>query len=152
MREILFRGKRRDNGKWWYGSYLFLHTKPMDWTGMRVGKAEDVHYIIDETDLNYAVDPETIGQYTGLTDKNGKKIFEGDIIRHHNDCPDSEIKEIGIVFWDEEYCGWRRTSNGKFHHGVIDTYRLSLNCVYEKIGNIHDNPELMKGDNDAEIH
>ena len=87
--------------------------------------------------------PETVGQYTGLTDKNGMKIFEGDIVRHHNDLPDSEIIEMGVVFWDEKYCGWRRTSNGAFHHGVVDTYRISPECVYEIIGNIHDNPELI---------
>ena len=68
-REILFRGKRLDNGSWWYGSYLFLHVSECDWTGTSRGPKKDVHFIVDETDLNYSVDPATVGQYTGLTDK-----------------------------------------------------------------------------------
>lgn len=138
MREILFRGKRVDNGEWVY------------WTAY--GKFTTTQYgkLINQgkgfTDWAYEIltDPDTEGQYTGLTDKNGKRIFEGDFLRHHNDCPDSEIKEIGVVFWDGKSCGWRRTSNGEFHHGLIDTYRLSPDCVYEIIGNIHDNPELLE--------
>ncbi len=145
MRVILFRGKRRDNGKWWYGSYLFLHTKPMDWTGMRVGKAEDVHFIIDETDLNYAVDPATIGQYTGLSDKNGTQIFEGDILQT------GTIK--GNVVWSEKrseyYLLWK--DYGK-RCDVLKSPNLASFTIgrdVEVIGNIHDNPELLKGDIDA---
>jgi len=133
MRELLFRGKRRDNGEWIEG-YLAafdLICPSYPYAGF-VG-----------------VDPETVGQYTGLKDKNGKRIFEGDIVRHHNGNPyaDSDNIELGKVYWDEKYCGWRRTSNGAFHHGCVDTYRMSPDCVYEVIGNIHDNPELLGGDN-----
>lgn len=132
MREILFRGKRIDNGEWAEGYYLVA-------AGMAFisafGIREPIH-----------VDGETVGQYTGLTDKNGKQIFEGDIVRHHNDNPYAipTIVEKGKVYWDEGRCGWQRTSNGAFNHGVIDTYRMSHECVYEVIGNIHDNPELLK--------
>lgn len=142
MREILFRGKaKRFLGLPWVEGYF------MDILGNGTPYIATIAPIKDDEEAiinGEIVIPETVGQYTGLTDKNGKKIFEGDIVRHHNDCPDSESKEKGVVFWDEKYCSWRRTSNGAFHHGIVDTYRMSHNCVYEVIGNIHDNPELLK--------
>ncbi len=154
MREILFRGKRTDKGTWIEGN--LIHCVLMDGRNYTcILEADDSDsspwefpYLCCETGCidGYArpVNPETVGQFTGLTDKKGKRIFEGDIVRHHNDNPDSEIEEKGVVFWDEKYCGWRRTSNGAFHHGVVDTYRLSPDCLYENIGNIHDNPELLE--------
>ena len=65
MREILFRGKRLDFDSWFYGSYVFLHVQDADWKGHRYGKAEDVHYIVDKSNMIYAVDPKTVGQYSG---------------------------------------------------------------------------------------
>lgn len=153
MRKIIFRAKRTYNGKWVEGFFVkriepltlipkcYILVQEEDISGIT---GEPTGYLNTEFSW-YEVIPETFGQYTGLTDKNGKRIFEGDIVRYHNNNPDSEIKEIGIVFWDVEYCGWRRTSNGAFHHGGIDTYRMSHDCRYKVIGNIHDNPELMKG-------
>ena len=145
MREHLFRGRRKGNGEWIEG-YLAAHdlicpSYPEDTlnaTGEYYGKVPYVGFV--------EVDPETVGEYTGMPDKNGKRIFEGDIVRHHNGNPytDSDNIELGKVYWDEKYCGWRRTSNGAFHHGCVDTYRMSPDCVYEVIGNIHDNPELME--------
>ena len=134
MREILFRGKRIDNGEWIEGAYF-----------PKNDNYPATIYIDDG--LGTYVDPATVGQYTGLTDKNGKKIFEGDIVRHHNDNPYAlpSIFEKGKVYWDEQYCGWRRTSNGAFHHGCVKTYRIAPDCNYEVIGNIYDNPELLEG-------
>ena len=131
MRGILFRGKRVDNGKWVYGDLAHFpdktnidpHEHGQPWRG-------------------YAVDPETVGQFTGLTDKNGKRIFEGDIVKHYNNSDDGF--DIGALYWDETFSQWKRTSIGNFHSRDF-TYRVSRSCEYEVIGNIHDNPELMKG-------
>ncbi len=146
MREILFRGKRLNHDIWEEGYY-----SPKDLLSYD-GDPVDMPCIIRKEDLLWCrVEPNTVGQYTGLTDKNGKKIFEGDIVRHHNDNPYAipTIFEKGEVYWDEQFYGWRRTSNGAFHRGVVDTYRMSHDCVYEVIGNIHDNPELLEVEHDT---
>ena len=127
MREILFRGKLIGNGEWYYGSYLFLHISSVDWTGAKRGKPEDVHYIVNDQDINYAVYPSTIGQYTGLKDKNGKRIFEGDIL-----CFD---ETVFVCYWD----------GGNIEFGLRnneESIGMAYVAVYdaEIIGNVHDNP------------
>lgn len=136
----LFRGKH-PNGMWVYGSLaVFRNIKNEPYTA--IIPVEDGENQIRKLTR---VDPDTVGECTGLADKNGKLIFEGDIVKHYDSNPCCEQNEIGRVFWDETYCSWRRTSNGAFHNGKIDTYRMSRACVYEIRGNIQDNPELMKG-------
>lgn len=134
MREILFRGKEF-SGDWVYGSFL-------------EGCLDDVALIVKtnkEKMLKHtiAVIPETVGQCTGLTDKNGEKIFEGDIVKHFNNS--NKEYDIGVIYFDMDFVGWRRTTQGKFHKIPNITYKLNPTCIYEVIGSIHDNPELLKG-------
>lgn len=122
MREILFRGKQKDNGKWVYGFYaLFASNKGLKhgiYTGAENGCV-----------IPYEVDPETVGQYTGLKDKNGKKIFEGDIMQLCSACYPC------LVYWDGKSWAWKQ--NGKRRE--IDLTREKM----DTIGNIFDNPELL---------
>lgn len=134
MREILFRGKRADNGEWFYG-YL-SKTRGLDYK---------LHPCIDYEDrgvmLSSIVDPETICQYTGLTDKNGKKIFEGDILSERPDC--NKKGYIGYVEWDDKKALWRfRFPDNLEYFAALGTYSTS----YRVIGNICDNPELLGGE------
>lgn len=128
MREILFRGKRFDNGKWETGSLLVE----------RMNTSEQQVMIADKmTGYPTLVLPETIGQYTGLTDKNGKKIFEGDILEGDlYDNLDPGVKWKSTVVWGA--FGWickaRQTC-------PMDEFDIREG---EVIGNIYDNPELVE--------
>ena len=125
MREILFRGKEIDNGKWVEG-YLVK----------QYGATEI--YLPNGTDNKgfdrYHVNPETVGQYIGATDKNGKKIFEGDIIR-----------EYGGEFAQGYYEIDRRLIVEIPNTLVNIVLGCDCGCNYEIIGNIHDNPEMIGG-------
>ena len=125
MREILFRGKIIElceyQGQWLEGFYAVENGKPF----IAIPK---------ENGLNgFYCDPETVGQFTGLTDKNGKKIFDGDIL--------STSKWKGVVTWGDGYGGYC------VQHGIN---RPAIDIVMNEfdvdvIGNIYDNPELMGG-------
>lgn len=139
MREIKFRGKRLDNGEWVYGDYHH--------------RAGGVHCIIDmQPDFQgkvvyvvIQVDAETIGQFTGLRDKNDKEIYEGDIVKWILTMPEVgvnggyeeyETEEIGEIKWDAgalqlgDYCAAGFAYESEDYADII--------------GNIHDNPELLK--------
>ena len=142
MREILFRGKRTDNGEWVQG-----YPCRYGWTG----KEKD--YIIpDYASALYTaeIDPETIGQYTGLTDKNGKKVFEGDIVK----CRDiyNDIEFTAVV----EFGNPNRAYNWGWQLRIIDGDEYinpdillwvdmeDTGAICEVIGTVRDNPELLK--------
>ena len=156
MREILFRGKRTNDYEWIEGS--LCTTIPSDEDFYTISYFDFEGYYIEEK-----VIPETVGQYTGLTDKNGKKIFEGDIIRY-SDSGEYEMY-LESLECPEEYDGinfenmW--TINEVVYGIAINYPAFDLNrhdwevnglsnlsesgCYfYEVIGNIHDNPELLK--------
>ena len=127
MRTILFRGKRKYNGEWVEGFYY----KDL-WS-------DNAHYIIyDGTD--YEVIPETVGQYTGLEDKNGKRIFEGDIVY----CK-SRLDNANMVIIFE--CGqFRMVLSENYRSYQTNSGFYDTNCFdKEVIGNIYDTPELLKG-------
>ena len=130
MHEILFRGKRVDNGKWVEGYYSNLggNSPRILKENIFIGKRGRVLEF-----ENIKVLYKTVGQYTGLTDKNGVKIFEGDIVDIL-----TENEEIGVITYDEG--GFVVKADGfcvDFHNNINGT-------DLEVIGSIHDNPELLK--------
>lgn len=151
MREILFRGKQTSDGKWVYGFYIENETFgntlipsiiPIDENG--AARFDDDGY-----DIEIYVIPETVGQYTGLTDKNGKQIFEGDILGAKHP---KQMKAVPCLvkygeYKDEDglsdcrYLGFCLQALGKCCSILTP---LSDGIEYEVIGNIHDNPELLE--------
>lgn len=143
MREILFRGKQIDNGEWVEGYYA---AEPYTKNTYNYG------YILEnEKDLfakkSWLVDSRTVGQFTGLTDKNGRKIFEGDILQGFWYCEGVRAKVVwiddaatfGILYSfrkSGEKTAWLNSSWYKF--------TSESPCFPEIIGNIYDNPELLE--------
>lgn len=149
MREILFRGKRVDNGEWVVGSLLWLESgRAMvipSHTNIFGCDIDDIDESIIQT-VAHRVIPETVGQYTGLADKNGMKIFEGDIINF--------VDELYIVQRECDTPGGYWAENGHILKRIgwtdyisftdaIDNYENE--CQIFIVGNIHDNPELLDG-------
>lgn len=142
MREILFRGKRKHNGEWVNSKSIIRFINPDNKVFIAgAGTIIQVTATIDGDILNledtifYEVDPKTLGQYTGLTDKNGTKIFEGDIIQN------TANGNFGIVRWYDEHAAF-------VIQGINDnkTYWLFDNDFSKVriVGNIFDTPELLE--------
>lgn len=121
MREILFRGKRTDNGEWVKGFYVCV----LDTHYIMTGKFDSLTNGIINSEA-YKVDPSTVGQFTGLEDKLGTKIFEGDVI--------DDLGIEYIVVFDSDYAQFR----GKFDGWNAEISHIASRC--EVIGNIYDNP------------
>lgn len=169
MREILFRGKRVDNGEWETGYYVranyhwHKHGIHKDW--IVTGACSNGGWFALHG--RYPVISDTVGQYTGLTDKNGKRIFEGDIVRDistfliHKEYFEQGMKNeadykkyleyskpVLVEFCTEEFgscgCCFDRFVGSGFKAADTDL----TTCVV--IGNIHDNPELIGGKEDGQ--
>lgn len=138
MREILFRGKQTDKDKWIYG--VPVKGKSVDESEILIIESvfECGEYACIGCEFTPVI-PSTVGQYTGLTDKNGKRIFEGDIVNDEQSGYNYYIK------WFPEYaCFALANKNGHIEFGC-DELEIFLNDLVV-IGNIHDNPELLKGE------
>lgn len=134
IREILFRGKCCTTGEWVEG---FLGIEVLDDYVIQQFSFDE--YFASECIDQYSVKLETVGQYTGLTDKNGKKIFEGDILEGDlEDSLDPGAKWRSEIIWGK--FGWN--CKGNKISLPMDEYDIRES---EVIGNIHDNPELLKG-------
>lgn len=140
MREILFRGKTKtiagspyNNGKAdgeWVRGYLYND----------VGCYKVRQFETDYADyIPYEVDPETVGQYTGIADKNGTKIFDGDIVK-------TKTGRLCKVYWfnSPNMCGWDLKPI-ECNNPAPSEYDLFLSQNLEVVGNIHDNPDLVRG-------
>ena len=165
MREILFRGKNIDSGEWVDGCYF-----------RTLSNDEHIHCIISINNFKklwgkrfkalgraVEVDGKTVGQYTGLTDKNGKRIFEGDIVKAFGmigeivqECGAFGIQIMPCIDYDLLECEipYGNNANFCFNDNFISLWELWWNYqqddepleVVEVVGNIHDSPELLKGD------
>lgn len=139
MREILFRGKRKDNKKWIVGYYAII--------GERIviikTQSEDYYAVDDSVKKSHGnevieVNPKTVCQYTGLIDKNGREIFEGDFLCSHYDEKFPEEETMSVIVWDR--FGW-----GIKYRDVVGKLD-DFDCKNGEVtGNIFDNPELIGG-------
>ena len=135
MREILFRGKRIDNGEWVEGWYQ----PPIERDDYIFGTT--IAYICEGYLDDVEVDPSTVSQYTGLTDKNGKRIFEGDIVS-------TDITRPYLIVEFRDGCFmFNCNDGGKDYYDIMLPILEKAQTEYkygEVIGNIHDNPEFIK--------
>ena len=134
MSKYHFRGKRLDNGEWVDGFYCKHNTVK---TCLASDDPEPKHLIIMDGFCDWGfepplqgveVDPVTVGQYTGASDKNDRRIFEGDIVRHND--------KIYVISYIPKYARFAGTTSG-----IVMAIFLFSAC--EVIGNIHDNPDLL---------
>lgn len=136
-RQIKFRGKRVDNGEWVFGFPIMAKYDDVEAAGIVIQehnpttgfKAHAIHNVI----------PETVGQFTGLPDKNGKEIYEGDFIKLDEEYKGHGQNPTYVIFHDSK---WMTQGTQYFGH-KFDLTSFSLDRM-SVIGSIHDNPELLK--------
>lgn len=165
MREIVFRGKRVEDGKWVEGFYSQFHNRPI----IPEPNIHQIFTLLTENDepiilgntsiggLWHTIDPNTLCEFTGLCDKNGKKIFEGDVVKYtrtnmyapSTNFHNQDLVSLHKIYWnDEKYCFYQDhyTEERCIGSGGInfEDDRAEDNII-EIIGNIYDNPELLEG-------
>ena len=144
IREVIFRGKRTDNGKWECGDLL----SPNEFNAIpHIVYIAYLNEYGDIGEISTPVIPETVGQFTGLTDKNGVRIFEGDILKSTIKIIDCDDEEFSISPYDREDIGiveWRK-DGFMIAHKSGTWARSFYGCENYVIGNIHDNPKILKG-------
>lgn len=140
MREILFRGKRKDNGEWvcWTSMGKLQFSQRGKLMSGTIGLTDWAYELLE-------IDDDTVGQYIGMNDKNGKRIFEGDVVAQNWYSYNEPTNDsFGEVLFCESDCSF----------SVLDVERREVDALgrcgeyhweIEVIGNIHDNPELLKG-------
>jgi len=137
MREIKFRGKatQGDFSRWVYGSLLIDYAGTCQmWEKQKSGDL-----------FNCIVIPSTIGQYTGLKDRNGVEIYEGDVVRWFNsDLKKGEFIDGVVIFEHGRYVVDFKAWHDYASNGSIDKVHFNGNPKFEVIGNVHDNPEMVE--------
>ena len=155
MRDILFRGKRVDNGEWIEGFFVAMDGESLIYAQSDLqfdGSFAEIFGLADDAQETkivgmevFQVIPETVGQYTGLKDKNGKRIFEGDVVHILGNQQVEDWKNVNynasIAFLDGGFCAIDGTIE---EHGFRRYALARMDFDLEVIGNIHDNSELLK--------
>ena len=144
MREILFRGKRIDNGEWVDGDliasrYISPYQNGELYINGTCVNEKSVDGIVWCQGSLYRISPSTVGQYTGLKDKNGKMIWEGDVIKWDYTCNEGKSHQVRYDVGSACFVASREHNSN-----IIDTVFYNDGQHAEVIGNIHDNPDLLE--------